>query len=83
MVANGALHGGQAVRAIVGTEQQQHALRLTPTIALFFQQSLEEPIGDFAQFAEPLPHLLQLAAMVLGRAMPRIHLFLSRLSAEQ
>ena len=82
MIANGPLHGGQAVRAIIGAEQQQHALRLTAAVALFLQQSLEELIGNFAQFAEPPSELLQLAAMVLGRAMPRVLLFLSCLSAE-
>lgn len=83
MVANGALHGRQAVPALIGPEQQQHALRLPLAVALFLQQPIEEPTGNFAQFPEPPPQLIQLATMVLRRAMPRVLLFSARLSEEQ
>jgi hypothetical protein len=71
------------VRTIIGAQQHQHSLRLTPAIALLFQQSLKKPFTDFAQFAESQTQLLQLATMVSGRTMPRVLLFLSCLSDEQ
>lgn len=82
MVADGALHGGDDVGALVGVQQQQDSLGLMFAVTLLLQQSFQEASRHLAQFGESLPQQINLLAMVARRPMSGLQPPLSGLTQQ-
>ena len=78
MITHGTCHCSHYVLTLIGSQKSQHAFCLVFATALLLEQALEELLGHFAQFFESCAQLFYLLTMVIGGAMCRIDLSLSR-----
>ena len=77
------LHGGQDVSAVIGLQQQQHALGLMFAATLLLQHSFQEADGHLTQFGVSLAEQLELLTLVAGRPMGWLQLTLAGLTNQQ